>query len=97
VLPLEGPGDRFVFVLRGAGRVGGAAVAAGQAGALGAGALAVDGAFDALVGVSAPMPRAPVFDGPFCLFDRAGTAAAAARFRAGAMGRLAPSPAFARR
>jgi redox-sensitive bicupin YhaK (pirin superfamily) len=94
-LSLEVPTQRdaFALVLRGRGHVDGVEVTAGVALPLTATTVALAGAdLEVLVGASRPMLSRPTFDGPFCMFDRARLREAAERFRAGAMGRLAPSP-----
>lgn len=85
--------EAFVLGLRGVGAVNGAPCGAHQAAALPAGPLELRGAgFDALIGWSAPMPRQPRFQGPFCMFSAERLAEAQRRARSGAMGTLAPSP-----
>jgi redox-sensitive bicupin YhaK (pirin superfamily) len=60
--------------------------------AIGPGELELDGAFDALLAFGDPLPRAPTFRGPFCMFSADRLADAVRRYQAGAMGELAPSP-----
>jgi redox-sensitive bicupin YhaK (pirin superfamily) len=88
----------FLMVLRGRGSARGTAIDAPRdaaphtANAISAGDLELDGAFDALLGFGAPMPRQPIFRGPFCMFSPERLAEAARRYQAGAMGELSPSP-----
>jgi redox-sensitive bicupin YhaK (pirin superfamily) len=84
--------EAFLLGLRGEGRVAGVSAAAHSATALAAGKITVEGEdFVALVGWSARMPSRPRFQGPFCMFGQARLDEAVSRYRAGGMGRLAPS------
>jgi hypothetical protein len=88
----------FLMVLRGAGSAGGGAIDAPRlaqahtAHAIRPGELELDGAFDALLAFGDPLPRAPTFRGPFCMFSPDRLADTVRRYQAGAMGELAPSP-----
>ena len=83
----------FALALRGAGEVAGQPLRAHEARPLPAGPLPLTGAgLDLLLAWSAPMPTAPTFRGPFCMFRPERLADSARRFRAGDMGALAPSP-----
>ncbi|MFM2247617.1 MAG: hypothetical protein RL071_3691 [Pseudomonadota bacterium] len=84
--------EAFLLGLRGEGEVDGQAIGAHMATALRAGPVALRGAaFDALIGWSAPMPRAPRFQGPFCMFSPDRLAEAQRRAQTGGMGALSPS------
>jgi hypothetical protein len=96
-VPIPAGLSGFLMVLRGSGRAGGDAIdeprLAGPhaAHAIGPGELELDGAFDALLAFGDPLPRAPTFRGPFCMFSADRLADAVRRYQAGAMGELAPS------
>jgi redox-sensitive bicupin YhaK (pirin superfamily) len=82
----------FAFVLRGNGRINGSEAGPGAADSLPPGVIVLSGEeFDVLIGISDPMPMAPHFSGPFCMFDTAELTNAKRRFAAGEMGHLAPS------
>lgn len=85
--------DAFAMVLRGEGLIAGQRVESACALQLGVGAQQVEGVdLDLLLGWSPRMPQQPVFDGPFCMYERTRLADAFQRFRSGQMGALAPSP-----
>lgn len=82
----------FAFVLRGKGGINGNEAGPGVAMSLEPGVTVFTGEeFDVLVGISDPMPMAPHFSGPFCMFDTAELTNAKRRFAAGEMGNLSPS------
>lgn len=83
----------FGLVLRGSGSIAGTQASRHDALGLAAGPLTAEGgALELLIGWSAPMPRTPSFQGPFCMFSSDRLAAAMRAFRSGAMGQLDPSP-----
>lgn len=90
-LQLEVPAQRhaFAMVLRGTGQLGNDPVAPAMATSLAAGPLQLAGeSLELLIGWSAPMPKTPVFRGPFCMFDPERLVDAARRFQAGGMGHI---------
>jgi redox-sensitive bicupin YhaK (pirin superfamily) len=88
----------FLLILRGNGRASGSAMDEARAAAphtataLAGGSLELEGEFDALLAFGDPMPRAPTFRGPFCMFSPERIADAVRRYQGGAMGDLTASP-----
>lgn len=83
----------FGLVLRGAGIINATPATLHDAFPLSPGALHLESdSLELVVGWSAPLPRAPIFQGPFCMFSRERLAEVARAYRSGAMGHLSPSP-----
>lgn len=92
---IEVPPDlqAFGLVLRGSGTIGATPATLHDAFPLSPGPLPIAGdALELLLGWSAPLPRAPIFQGPFCMFTRERLGEVARAYRSGAMGHLSPSP-----
>lgn len=90
---IPGNVEAFAMVLRGRGRIDGQDAQLHDVTSLAAGPLRLEGeGFEVLLGWGSPMPRRPIFRGPFCMFDERRLADAAQRFRSGGMGALSPSP-----
>lgn len=84
----------FAVVLRGQGRIDDEMANAHEAFPINGSTVTIEGdGFDLLVSWSRPMTETPTFRGPFCMFQTARLAQAAADFSAGKLGHLAPSAA----
>lgn len=92
-LPVPSGREAFAIALRGAGRIDGQALAAGDAVAIRSPTVTLDGPdLDVFLAWSDPMPAIPAFHGPFCMFRPERIAATISAHRAGRLGQLAPSP-----
>lgn len=89
---VPGAVEAFALTLRGTPFVDGDALPLDTATRLAVGAHSIAGdSADVLVAWSEPMQRAPVFAGPFCMFQRHRLDDAQARYASGAMGSLLAS------
>jgi len=94
VLDVPAGMEAFAAVLRGQGRIDNEVANAHEAFPINGSTVTIEGdGFDVFIGWSRAMKDQPTFRGPFCMFQSARLAQAAADFGAGKMGQLAPSPA----
>lgn len=94
VLDVPSRGQAFAVVLRGHGRIGNEVANPHEAFPIDGPTMTVEGDdLDIFIAWSHAMNGEAIFRGPFCMFQPAHLAQAAADFGAGKMGQLAPSPA----